>query len=154
MVSARRLFATATAGAATLLLAALAPLTNSDASSPPTGNFKAVSIISHHGDSAPFTDPGEVEVSISRGHLGQWIGWEANCNSFGAQFRVRRGRIQYHEGIVGSAVGCPGLWAKQDTWLSRFFETGRGVKGPRLAYRHRRLILSTSAWRIRFARIH
>src|SRR3954454_22821729 len=45
----------------------------------------------------PISRPRDVEVSFSRGHGSRWIGWEANCNGYGAKVRIAEGRLRLRE---------------------------------------------------------
>lgn len=88
-----------------------------------------------------FDRPKEIGVGLSHGRRGQRIGWEANCNWFGAQMRVGRKRLRLGS-IASTEIGCPNLWGRQDGWLERLFaadphwELKRGLlvlrAGPRV----------------------
>jgi heat shock protein HslJ len=82
-------------------------------------SFVATSVRGREGRQTPIARPSDVHVSFSKSH-GQWIGWEANCNGFGARVRIRGGRLKLRE-VVSTAVGCPGRWEQEDRWLDRFF---------------------------------
>lgn len=71
-------------------------------------------------EAAPIARPGDIDVSFSKGH-GRWIGWEANCNGYGANVRIGAGRLKLTR-IVGTAVGCSPVLGREDSWLLQFFE--------------------------------
>jgi META domain len=83
------------------------------------GNYAAVSA-SGAGAARLFDRPKEIGVGLSHGKRGQWIGWEANCNGSGAQMHVGHKRMRLGS-ITSSAVGCPNLWGRQDSWLMSLF---------------------------------
>ncbi len=69
----------------------------------------------------PITEPSDVRVSFStsRGH--HWIGWKANCNSYGGRVKARHNRLIPSE-LVGTTIACPGPPAREDRWLEGLFE--------------------------------
>jgi heat shock protein HslJ len=83
------------------------------------GRYTAVSV-SGAGAVRLFDRPKEIGVGLSRDRLGQWIGWEANCNGSGARMRVGHKRMRLGP-IVSSAVGCANLSGRQDRWLIDLF---------------------------------
>jgi hypothetical protein len=83
------------------------------------GNYAAVSA-SGAGAARLFDRPKEIGVGLSHGKRGQWIGWEANCNGSGAQMHVGHKRMRLGS-ITSSAVGCPNLLGRQDSWLMSLF---------------------------------
>jgi len=83
------------------------------------GNYTAVSASGARG-ARLFDRPKEIGVGLSHGKRGQWIGWEANCNGFGAQMHVGHKRLRLGA-ITASAVGCPNLSGRQDSWLESLF---------------------------------
>jgi heat shock protein HslJ len=82
--------------------------------------FVATSVKGRGGKQPPIAQPGDIQVSFSKGH-GRWIGWEANCNGYGANVRIGAGRLKLTR-IVGTAVGCSPVLAREDSWLLHFFE--------------------------------
>jgi hypothetical protein len=86
------------------------------------GDYHAVSV-SGAGAARLFDRPKEIGVGLSHGKRGQWIGWEANCNGFGARLRIGRKRFRLGS-ITASTVGCPNLWGRQDNWLESLFSAG------------------------------
>jgi hypothetical protein len=83
------------------------------------GNYTAVSALGA-GAARLFDRPKEIGVGLSHGKRGQWIGWEANCNGSGAQMHVGHKRMRLGS-ITSSAVDCPNLWGRQDSWLGNLF---------------------------------
>ena len=83
------------------------------------GNYTAVSA-SGAGAARIFDRPKEIGLGLGHGKRGQWIGWEANCNGFGAQMHI--GHKRFRLGLItSSAVGCSNLLARQDSWLQSLF---------------------------------
>lgn len=83
------------------------------------GHYRAVSA-SGAGASRLFDRPKEIGLGLSHDKRGQWIGWEANCNGFGAQMYVGPKRFRLGA-IAASAVGCSSLPGRQDRWLGSLF---------------------------------
>ncbi len=69
----------------------------------------------------PITEPSDVGVSFSTSRGRHWIGWEANCNGYGARVKTRHSRLILSE-LVGTAVACPGPPTHEDRWLLGLFE--------------------------------
>jgi|GEM_PF-2249971 len=69
----------------------------------------------------PITEPSDVSISFSASPGHHWIGWEVNCNGYGARVKTRHGRLILSE-LVGTAIACPGPPTLEDRWLGRFFE--------------------------------
>lgn len=82
--------------------------------------FVAAFVKGIDGKQPPFAQPGDIQVSFSKGHA-QGIGWKANCNSFGANVQIRADRLKV-TGVVGTRIGCPPVTAREDRWLGHFFE--------------------------------
>jgi len=89
---------------------------------PPDGIWGSYTAVSASGAGAArlFDRPKEIGLGLSHGRRGQWIDWEANCNGFGAQMHVGHKRLRLGS-ITASAVGCPNLWGRQDSWLESLF---------------------------------
>jgi hypothetical protein len=53
---------------------------------PPQGIWGSYTAVSASGANAVhlFDQPQEIGVGLGHGKRGQWVGWEANCNGFGA----------------------------------------------------------------------
>jgi heat shock protein HslJ len=105
--------------------------------------FLATSVRGPDGKSTAIHRPADVDVSFSKSSHGQWVGWEANCNGFGARVRIRGGRMRLGP-VVSSAVGCVGWWAREDSWLLRFFEADPHwrVRGTHLRLRSGRRVMT------------
>ncbi|MDQ2622517.1 MAG: META domain-containing protein [Actinomycetota bacterium] len=56
----------------------------------------------------------------------------AGCNSFGAAFTIRNGRLRWNGPVTSTAMGCPKV--NHDPWLSRLLTRGMNaeLKGKRL----------------------
>jgi heat shock protein HslJ len=69
----------------------------------------------------PISHPGQVSVSFTK-PKGRGIGWEANCNGYGATLRITDRTLKLTE--VGSTlVEClPRRREQEDRWLADFFE--------------------------------
>ncbi|HET6830293.1 MAG TPA: META domain-containing protein [Solirubrobacterales bacterium] len=69
------------------------------------------------GEGSAFSSPVTLQFTAD-GH----IGWQADCNSFGAEVEITADRLLVGE-IAGTLVGCPEPELEQDEDLSGFFES-------------------------------
>lgn len=69
----------------------------------------------------PIAEPSSVRVSLSTSRHRHWIGWKANCNSYGGRVNARHGRLVLSE-LASTAIACPGRPAREDGWLRGLFE--------------------------------
>jgi heat shock protein HslJ len=77
-----------------------------------------VSMKNWSGEGSAFSTP--VTVSFAAG--GGNIGWQADCNSFGADVEITDDRLLVGE-IAGTLIGCPEPQQEQDEDLTDFFES-------------------------------
>lgn len=88
-------------------------------------NFRATSVKGANGGS-PLRNPGDFHLAFGWTAIdsGPWrpaLFWEANCNEYNYAFKANKRRFLLSEG-GSTAVGCNGPIAREDRWLSGFFE--------------------------------
>lgn len=84
-------------------------------------HFVATSIKEGGEKQPPIAHSGDVGVSFTRWRGGgRWIGWEANCNEYGARVRIKASKLKLGAFEL-TAKGCPPKLTREDAWLARFF---------------------------------
>jgi META domain len=104
--------------------------------------FIGVSAKEKGEDRSPLARPKRLRVWFTREHDervdGQWIAWEARCNSYAGRLRITKTRLKIR-GFGGTMMGCPPVTDREDTWLLRFFGSD-----PKWQWRSGRLTLSSN----------
>jgi hypothetical protein len=105
----------------------------------------ASTAVNHHGSPDPLFSGTVVHVGFRHRGGSDVVGWNADCNSFGARVKVTDARL-ITRAIEASMVGCSRAAERRDRWLESFFaadpawKTGRGGK-LKLAAGHRSIEL-------------
>jgi len=82
--------------------------------------FVATAVEDNGASPPPIAEPADVRVSFSKA-TDRGIGWEANCNSFGATVRITASRLEVSQ-AAGTLMGCEPELQQEDSWLADFFE--------------------------------
>jgi heat shock protein HslJ len=84
-------------------------------------DFVATSIRDTDRARQPISHPAQVSVSFTK-PKGRGIGWEANCNGYGATLRITGRRLKL-TGVSSTLAECLSRRSEQeDRWLADFFE--------------------------------
>jgi hypothetical protein len=86
-------------------------------------NYVATHVTGDGADGKLFSDPGVIGVTLSRSRRhGERIGFQANCNGYGARIHLRGGKLHLGE-ATSSDEWCSGVAGRQDSWLWTFFDS-------------------------------